>query len=1529
MMKKSTQILAGLLALALATPAAAQRMLLRPYNPLQAIPKLSPAEKAARARQFKADYPLLAQRKELNAPQEGLIEVRPVVPFRNVAMAAGSNTAGSVSTFWPFVHNYQGWPYGTNGRKKTMSGVYAFTPAGSSPFALDSLVINNSMRSYGGAAIVNGIYYKFYANTLYMDEGYVTANLYSYDITTWEPTAESGVDMNDHLDLFATEVAQAADGTVYGQFFTSDLSSLEYGVADYVNKTRTTIGPSTNTMLALGVTNDNKLYGIASDGNLYKINTSTGTETLVGATGLSLLDSEGYYYSQTGEIDPKTNVFYWYAIDGDGNDGLYTVDLSTGAATLVGQFEGGAAELYDMIVAGKVSEDSAPAIATNVAATFAGGSTSGTVSFTAPTRDYADANVLTGTLNYAVTVNKDTVAAGTCAPGEDVSADVSAPEGLNKFVVTTSNAVGVSPRASVSCYVGYDTPKAPAAVKVNWADDNTSATITWDAVTQGLHAGYLGNITYKVVRLLGKDSTVVAEATTATTVTDSSLPADGPMKCVKYLVSAGNGEKTSPWTTSDGRAIGSPFEVPYLEEFSDEDAASLYTIIDANKDGKTWYWFGSRKDPFMRIYYSSTKNMDDWLITPPINFKGGSEYTLTFKSFGSQGYPEKLEVKYGSANTVEGMTNVIAPVTVMQSGVDTVFHLTFTPEADGVYYVGFHGCSNKDMNWSKIDSIYIHTGVLPTSPDAPDITVAPAAKGALTATITVKAPAKAANGDALTADHLSKVLLRRGSTDIHTFEAPAPGTTVIYEDTVAADGNYKYIAIPYDGNEAGEQAEASAYIGLDKPKNVENAKALDKGTAVHLTWDAVSEVGVNGGYVDPATLKTIVYDVDNQGYITNSLDTLTNATSYDVDYNTNEGAPDLKQWALKNENRTGASSAQTVVLPVGKPYTLPFLESTAGGRLTHDWWIHRDGGTTTSNRWAYTSSDAADGDGGSFIYKSTADNVNASMNSYKIDLGSAVNPTLVFSYNVKNTEASTSGTLKVEVQTLDGADHAVYESPALTADQPWNQHIISLKSFAGKVVLLKFHALCQNAPLTIGVDKIRVQDACSHDLSAVLTAPDKVIKGQAVNATVKVTNEGLTKENAYTVKLFADGTEVNSMDVTNELDAFFDTTLAVSVPTSSLPTDKTEKVLKAKVVLDGDLLTENDESTAAVAMIKSELPSPENLAATEDHPHILLTWNTPDISSAPVTDDFESYSPWAVGETGALSSVLGGGWTTIDGQADQYPTVFIGQLWQNILYPGQGRPASFVIFNADSVSQGSFDANTFFQGHDGSHQFAAMIYEANGTDFVDGDNYLVSPPMTGEAQTVTFYARNALAFGYDNPESFEFLYSTTGNAKDDFTHVVIPDTTLTGGEWQYFEAAIPDSATYFTIHQTSSASGTGDYLFSVDDVTFLKGVAAPVGYNVYCDGELVGHVGADGTLEFSGDAPDGTHQWSVTAVYPDGQESEPVSVTATSDISSVVADGEPFDVFTLDGILVRSRVKDVKDLKTGVYIINDKKVIIK
>ena len=74
----------------------------------------------------------------------------------------------------------------------------------------------------------------------------------------------------------------------------------------------------------------------------------------------------------------------------------------------------------------------------------------------------------------------------------------------------------------------------------------------------------------------------------------------------------------------------------------------------------------------------------------------------------------------------------------------------------------------------------------------------------------------------------------------------------------------------------------------------------------------------------------------------------------------------------------------------------------------------------------------------------------------------------------------------------------------------------------------------------------------------------------------------------------------------------------------------------------------------------------------------------------------------------------------------------------------------------------------------------------------------------------------------------------------------------------------------------------------------------------------------------------GEHTFAVTAVYEGGKESAPAKavIDITSGINEITLDGQPVDVYTIDGRLVRRQATSLEGLK-GIYLIGNKKVFVK
>ena len=173
-----------------------------------------------------------------------------------------------------------------------------------------------------------------------------------------------------------------------------------------------------------------------------------------------------------------------------------------------------------------------------------------------------------------------------------------------------------------------------------------------------------------------------------------------------------------PYTFKTLCDVGS---VPFLENFDSYTipAVGCWTVINANADAI--YWYTTTTNPrsapnCMFIGYNSSLAMNDWFISNGLPLTGGKSYTVDFYyRVYSASFPENLEVKWGDAPTVAGMTS--SAIWTMSGIVNTSYALatcTFTPATNGTYYVGWHGFSAMDEDGIFVDDINIYE--TPTCP---------------------------------------------------------------------------------------------------------------------------------------------------------------------------------------------------------------------------------------------------------------------------------------------------------------------------------------------------------------------------------------------------------------------------------------------------------------------------------------------------------------------------------------------------------------------------------------------------------------------------------------------------------------------------------------------------------------------------------------------------------------------------------------------------------------------------------------------
>ena len=1381
----------------------------------------------------------------------------------------------------------------------TSYGLYSFNAT--SDITTNMLWQHDDFAANGGGAMVNG---KFHAVNMYTNDGYMYVTHLVFDAETGE---EDTYEPLTDISCIATETAVASDGTVYGQFYNATTNTpTDFGTIDYNTMTRTTIGTLTKNYVALGVTSDKTIYGVASDGNLYSIDSKTAKETLVGPTGLTLADENGKTYGQSGEIDARTGIFYWAAIDADIKSALYTVDLTTGAATEVGVFPGGE-QVYALSIPKPAAEDGAPAAVEDFSLDFKDASLTGTATFTAPSKTFADGE-LSGTLTYTITADGDTVATGTATAGKAVEANVTVSKsGTHEFVVTTSNNIGSSPKTVVSQYVGYDQTYSVENLSLKGNSTTGAMTLTWEAPTGGFNDGYIGTLKYEVTRY--PDTTVVAKDLTATTFSETVNPTQ--LTAYYYGVVAVNGDQRSDENTS-GKVVAGPAIVPpYDNDFADESSLDLMTVIDANNDYSTWGYHYERQ--CAAYVYSLENEGNDWLITPAIKMEAGKEYTVTFTASAMEDFaPEKLEVKYGVGDDPTKYTGTLLEPTVLTSQKE--FTAAIKPTTAQDIRIAFHAISDANMFNLLLQSVHVSAGASTEAPDSvAKFTVTPGTEGALNATIGFTLPTKTIGGGTLSS--VTKAEIYRNGKLLTTFkEGLTPGSSKTYTDNVDKDTIYSYRVSLYNANGIGRNsATKSAFVGTDVPAQVDasSIKVVDNGSSITVSWDAVT-TGKNGGYVNPAKIKYNLYDNvsydDFYGYeYGEKIDSVTGTDKTTITMNTDEGDQKMLQVFIQPENEKGqAFYSYSSPMVTGKAYSQPFSETFRDGTPDNDlWWVDNSGFSSWGlNNWILSE----DGTPGVAVFEGSEDS--ALLGSGKIAPNGADNLKLFYSYHG---ESGAKVTMQVEIQKPDGTLTTVDKVTVDNGDDEesaWKTQTVSLKNFANeRYFLVRFNA---NGQAWLSLDNIVVRNVYADDLSASMTAPEKLKKGEKGTVNVIVTNLGENVAEGYSVRLTEGNKVIATKETTKKLQPFEVDTVSIDY-TPTIFDEKDEAILTATVIYDKDKDESNNEDTDTVSLISSAKPAPTAVAVRKTADGILMAWAAPAIEEKEVTDGFEDYASWTMDSFGD--------WTCFDGDKG-----FVGGIF-NSEYDNDGEQFAFEIVEPEATADEIFETYPELKPHSGDKYAAAMYSLVENEDgdyiYINADNWLISPTLNGQAQTIKFYALNQNDDDVNYPETFQLLYSTTDT--DTASFKLVTTKTVESREWEEISFDVPAGATRFAIRHITEQGG---FMLAIDDVTYKAGAGILTGYNVYRNNEYVKTVD-NKTLEFvDAGATDEDCVYAVSAVYTDG-ESAPVAFSAATAIEDVVTDGQKFNVYTLEGKLVGEGLTSTKSLRRGVYIVNGRKVTVK
>ena len=1461
--------------------------------------KMLPSQHVAKARAFDKKYPELCKRLYKTGRTTG------ASPLKRVGVTGGKSASAKRAPMLQAADGRElyGNVVASSYWDESRPGLYSFKAE--EYVDPSSLWINEDCAANGGGALVDGVFHS--VNWSSSDE-YIFITYSEFNAETGEEIESKGL---ADVSLIATELAVAYNGQVYGEFCNSDATAYELGVIDYSTMTRSTIGTLQHNYAALGITKDNTLYGVASDGNLYKIDSKNASETLVGATGLSLTNSQGNIYLQSGEIDQKTGTFYWAAIDGNGSSALYTVDLATGAATKAGDFAG-SEQVFALTIPAPEAEDGAPAVIDPLDVVPRKGSLTVDVIFTMPTKTFAGGDLPIGMLNYTIEADGDTLFTGSANPAQPIVQTVDVKSsGMHNFVVTTSNSVGRSPQAKAQVYVGYDETYPVEEVKATANTTTGKVTVIWSAPTGSYNDGYVGDLKYDVVRY--PDEKKVAEGISETTFTETLSPEQ--LTAYAYGVTVINGDKRSGENTSGKVVVGPALAPPYDNDFADESSLDLMTVIDSNSDGCTWGYHPDQHCAYN--VYNGENSADDWLLTPPIKMEAGKEYAVTFTASNTiEQYAERMEVKYGEGDDPTAFGGTLLAPTELNS--KNEFTSYIKPDKDQNIRVAFHALSDADMFNLLLFGVHVGEGCVATAPDSvTSLKVTPDGIGRTRADVHFRLPNFSIGGSALRG--ITKVeVMRDGVVTISQASSSlglTPGAWLTFTDYPEKDSTYTYKVVVYgrDGEKGRVSAGKTVFVGTDIPDTIDKSSITvkDNQSSVSLAWDAVT-VGKNGGYVNPQNMTYNVYDAlsydDFYGYeYGNLLGSVTGDNHLDIAMDTDEGEQQMLTAFIQPKNEKGEgyySEAQTIV--TGAPYSIPFKETFANG-TTDDgklWFYNMNG----SSSW-YLNGDVDSPGGGAtgvVVFDGCGDE--SYFASGKINPAGASNLKLFFNIRGEYTE---DASMTVQVQKSDGTveDIKKYEYNDPENISEWTSECLSLAKYANeRYILVRFLG---NGRGLIPIDNVVVRNLYAEDLSVAVNVPESVKKGNTAEIEMTVTNLGENTANGYSVKLY-DGDELAAEKTVNStLAPLASETVSLNY-TPSIFKDGSSASLTAEVVYDKDLDMSNNRATAEVSLITSTKAAPASAAKAKGNEGCTVSWTAPASTEGTVTDGFEDYDTWAINNFGD--------WTGIDGDKGYTGEIFNSDD-NNTGH--QGEPFAFEIFEPLEVNDYLLETNPEMTPHNGN-KYAAAFYSILDDSFVDADNWLISPSLSGKKQTVKFFALNQADGDNNYPETIELLYSTTGTSREDFTSV--KKVTVESGAWEDISFDVPEGATHFAIRHITAEGG---FMLAIDDVTYEAGNGVLTGYNVYRDGKLISTVGAT-TLQYTDNGATGDSEYAVTAVYTDGESAPTVALDPTGISENVVAgDNKPFDVYTVDGKMVAKGVTTTASLPAGIYVVDGQKVTVK
>lgn len=1263
-----------------------------------------------------------------------------------------------------------------------------------------------------------------------------------WDTDTWQPTGlhETWADQSlsgekaydpitDAMYLFNR---QGSAGSLYCELDMSDFSI------------KRTILSTDSVIEAFAINADGEGYVITENSSLCKLDVPTGEMTYIGK-----LDFEAYLTFPGLAFDHRTGKLYLCCNEADWDEETLTTRLCEvnleDATTRVIAFLPDAEE-YTCLRLLYTPTDECPAAITDLEVGFEQMSLNGFVNFTMPSANVGGGS-LTGNIKYTISVNDEDIIEGEASAGEKVTESFRDPneDGMRKVVVVLENEAGESVRNVALTCKGPDTPMPHDAILTY---ESGMAKVTWTVA--GEYGGNIsdGDITYDVVRYPG--AVQVATGLEGTSFSENMEDA-GYAGYYYEIIPMLNGEQGKAAKTNVVK-FGQAYEVPYTLVIDSYDVENSLEIIDADNDGATWSVYrstlGNDLYEFSLCKTTNYSSSDDWVILPPLKFRAGKSYSVSFEMQGAPLPTERLFVAFGEGLDVSTYETVLEVKVNAAGWHENIANIKV--DKDGEYRVGFHDCTERG---AMLRNITVTEDIATQAPGSvTNLTVDVAGGGDLAATISFTAPTTTFDGGELTS--ISKIEIWRGEELATTIDNPEPGEDITYVDYDAINGYNTYRVMAYNEHGVGVTATCTAYIGEGVPLDPTDVKVIDNldGTAT-LTW-TIPERGVDDAWIDQDAILSNIYTVTAEDGVVLMAEGVSER-SYRIDNLPQSEGQQILYYGVESYNEAGKTNIVQANFLVGTPFGLPFMENFLMGKLAGLWYVDSSNYDEIFNMYTGMS---ADGDNCVTGFASLTPGNWSALHSGKISVASASRPMLVFAYF---NQPGIDNSLEVLVRENGGAEEDVVFSKDFvdeTSPSGWCYAKIDLSDYKGsEYISVSFKATINNTsdPMVV-IDDVNIRDVRDNDLTVYANVQKHVTAGDNAYVTATVHNVGDLTASEWYVSLYVNDKQVATYEG-DELPSFQRQVCEMYYPTKL--SDPEQSSVNVEVVYANDDDNNNNVSDKETMSVCAKLLNRvDDLKGEVVNKQVTLTWTGVSEENV-VTDSFEGYA--------SFMTEGFGDWLTVDADGESTPLI------SGLNFPGQGEPFAFITFDFDAAGA-DLSYNPSLAGNSGTQMLACLPASQGNSD------WLISPELSGKEQTVSFYLKVLNGMGFDEVDVY---YSTTGRMTADFTNKVETVTNIPGSFTEY-RYDLPEGAKYFAIRCCTPYNGG---ILLIDDITYEGKPLTLTGYNIYRDGKLVGNVDAN-TTSFTDDAVGA--KYNVTAVYEEGESGYSNDYIPDSSIESVSTD---------------------------------------